>query len=186
MSRKTLPKFFSDVELDDLLDSRYPAGFRGRRDRALLEVLVATGLRASELLALCWGDVGPDKVFVRHGKGGRQRYVPLTDRAWAALRAVRPTGPGRADPVFLNAWGDPLSRRGLHKIVKGYLRAAGLRGSCHTLRHSLATRLLNRGMNLRSVQAILGHAWVTTTQVHTHLATDALVDQYRRAMGGAA
>ena len=186
MARKTLPKFFSDVELDNLLQARYPAGYRGRRDRALLEVLVATGLRASELLALRWADVSPDRVFVSRGKGGRQRYVPLTPSAWDALRAIRPAVPGPLDPVFLNAWGDPLSRRGLGKIVKGYIRAAGLRGSCHTLRHSLATRLLNRGLNLRSVQAILGHAWITTTQVYTHCATDALVDQYQRAMGGAA
>lgn len=183
MASKVLPKFFSEAELDSLLSSRFPAGPAGQRDRALLEVLAATGLRASELLALRWGDVTPDHVFVRRGKGGSQRYVPLASRAWSALRAIKPSEAKKPDPVFLNAWGAPLSRRGLGLLVKRYIRAAGLRGSPHTLRHSLATRLLNRGMNLRSVQAVLGHAFITTTQVYTHCATAILVDQYRQALG---
>lgn len=183
MASKVLPKFFSEADLENLLSLPFPATPAGHRDRALLEVLAATGLRASELLALRWGDVKPDRVFVRHGKGDRQRYVPLASRAWAALRAIRPDKVRGSDPVFLNAWGDPLSRRGLGLLVKRFIRAAGLRGSPHTLRHSLATRLLNRGMNLRSVQAVLGHVFLSTTQVYTHCATDALVSQYRQALG---
>lgn len=183
MASKVLPKFFTETDLDNLLSLSFPATPMGHRDRALLEVLVATGLRASELLALRWDDVDPDKVFVRRGKGGRQRYVPLASRAWAALRAIKPAGARGSDSVFLNAWGAPLSRRGLGLLVKRSIRAAGLRGSPHTLRHSLATRLLNRGMNLRSVQTVLGHAFITTTQVYTHCATNVLVAQYRQALG---
>lgn len=183
MPTKALPKYLDEVQLDLLLSSKYHRGFRGRRDKAVLECLVATGLRASELLALRWCDVRPDHVFVHRGKGGRQRYVPMASRAWEALRGIRPDDPRPGDRVFLNAWGKPLSRRGLSLIVKGYLRKALLPGSCHTLRHSLATRLLNRGMNLRAVQAILGHANVSTTQVYTHCATAALIGQYKQALG---
>lgn len=135
MARLILPRFFSEAELARLLESRYPPGPRGRRDRAILELMAATGLRASEVLALRWGEVTRETVFVRLGKGGKQRYVPLSKRAWEAVEAVRPAGVRRQEAVFRNAWGQPLSRRGLARIVKGYILAAGLQGSCHTLRH---------------------------------------------------
>jgi integrase/recombinase XerD len=177
--RSSLPRFFTEEQIQKLL--ALPG--LSPRDRAILEVLVATGLRASELLALVFEDVAPDCVFVRHGKGGRQRFVPLSKRAFEALGPLLARCLTPDDSVFVNAWGAPLSRRGLHDIVKAHLRASGLKGSCHTLRHSLATNLLNRGLDLRSVQAILGHADLDTTSVYLHCATKRLCDDYQRVWG---
>lgn len=179
---RSLPKVFDESEVSRLLALAFPPTPVGLRDRALLEVLLATGLRASEVLDLRYGDVRSDRVFVRCGKGGRQRWVPLAGRAWQALSGVIPARPRASEPVFRNAWGAPLSRRGLFEIVRSHLRAVRLRGNLHKFRHTFATRLLNRGVNLRSVQVMLGHADITTTSVYLHTAVDGLCAEYQRAM----
>lgn len=182
-SPRTLPKFFNEAQIQVLLASRYPNGYRGRRDRAILETMLATGLRASEVTNLRWGDVAEDRVFVRYGKFGKQRWVPLNRRAAEAIEAIRPRNPGHEHAVFLLPSGRPLGRRCLSRVVQPYLKAAGLKGSCHTLRHSFATRLLNRGMNLRAIQLLLGHQRIETTALYLHCATDRLVAEYRAVMG---
>lgn len=181
---RILPRFFTEAELDRLL-SVLPRGDRPLevRDRAILELLVATGLRASELCSLQVGDLRDQVVFVRCGKGGRQRYVPISSRAWAAVLAHVPPGARAGDAVFSSAFGRVLTRRALHKIVAGYIHAAGLDGSTHTTRHGFATKALNRGMNLRTVQALLGHASITTTALYLGTAVEALKADYAKAMG---
>lgn len=178
---RVLPKFFDDTQLTRLL-AAVPEGDHPIlvRDRAILELLVATGLRASELCALQVGDVGEAYLFVRCGKGGRQRYVPMARRAWDAVSRLVPRGAAPGDALFVNAIdGQCLTRRGLHKIVKHYLRAAGLKGSTHTIRHAAATHWLNRGMNIRAVQVMLGHSSLATTSVYLSLALDGLVRDFR-------
>jgi len=173
-----LPGFFTEDQVQILLDL---AGL-STRDRAILEVLVATGLRASELLALDAGDVRDDLVHVRHGKGDKARFVPLSARARKAVEPLLDRCADEHSPVFVNAWGDRLSRRGLHRIVAAHLRKAGLKGSLHTLRHTAATRWINHGVGLRSVQAMLGHSDLSTTAVYLGVATDKLVAEVRRCL----
>jgi site-specific recombinase XerD len=175
----SLPRFFTVKQILTLLS--LPG--LSERDQAILEVLVCTGLRASELLALNFEDIRADCILVRAGKGGRQRFVPFAKRAKVALLPLLANCQAPDDPVFKNAWGHRLTRRGLHIIVKSHLKSAGLEGSCHTLRHSLATNLLNRGLDLRSVQAILGHADLKTTSVYLHCATDRLCADYKKVWG---
>jgi integrase/recombinase XerD len=179
---RVLPRFFTEAELDRLLGV-LPVGDRplAVRDRAILELLVATGLRASELCSLQVGDLRDQVVFVRCGKGGRQRYIPVSRRAWAAVQALIRPGAGPGEALFRSAFGRVLTRRALHKIVAGYVEAAGLSGSTHTTRHAFATRALNRGLNLRTVQALLGHASITTTALYLGTAVDALKADYARA-----
>ncbi len=161
----------------------------GLRDRALLEVLYACGLRASEALALRVDDVNLGAGYVTAmGKGSRQRLVPMGAQAlhWMRLylRTARPRFVKRADPgtLFLNRSGRPLSRQSLWGLLKKSARRAGVRAavSPHTLRHSFASHLLERGADLRSVQAMLGHADISTTQIYTHLSSSAVRDMYRK------
>jgi integrase/recombinase XerD len=160
---------------------------KGRRDRAIIGLLCATGVRASELCGLRVRDVRSTLVFVRRAKFGAQRWVPLSARAWAAVQAyleLHPAGPDEA--LFRSLRGQALGRRDLHKIVTGYSRELDLRGpGVHVLRHSFATRALNRGVSLRSVQVMLGHRQLETTAVYLGVATDALVAEYQRCLGGA-
>jgi len=162
---------------------------RGLRDRALLELLYATGLRASECLGLRLEDVNLTAGYViGTGKGRKQRLVPLGDEAaeWLSryLAEVRPHDTRRreCDRVFVNARGRPLSRQSLWVIVRGAARAAGVgqRVSPHTLRHSFASHLLEGGADLRAVQAMLGHADIATTQIYTHLASATVRKMYDR------
>jgi integrase/recombinase XerD len=190
-----LPSVLTREEVALLL--RQPAGSQplALRDRALLEVMYACGLRASEATALALGDVDLDEGLLRaRGKGSKERIVPVGRVAVAALRVWcergRPpllTGngahpPRAADPttLFLNHRGRPLTRQGLYKIVQGHARRAGLaeRMSPHTLRHTFATHLLAGGCDLRSLQDMLGHADLATTQIYTHLSAERLKDVY--------
>ncbi len=146
------------------------------RDRALLELLYSCGLRASELVALDWSDVevGVGVVRVVHGKGGKQRVVPVAEAAERALTAYRTGWRLRRlddDAVFLNQRGRRLSVRSVGRIVDRYLRAAGLalKTGPHALRHSFATHLLESGADLRAIQEMLGHASISTTQRYTHV-----------------
>src|ERR1700710_2889713 len=160
------------------------------RDRALLEVMYACGLRASETIGLELADIEMEEGFLRaRGKGSKERLVPLGRQAIAAinayLRGGRPKLIGeRHEPkLFVNFRGGPLTRQGLYKIVQRHARDAGLGGrmSPHTLRHSFATHLLAGGCDLRAVQEMLGHADIATTQMYTHLSGDRLKEVYFQA-----
>ncbi len=160
------------------------------RDRALLEVLYACGLRASEAIGLEVGDVDLRAGVLRaRGKGAKERMVPVGREAVGALGAYlergRPALVGAHDErhVFVNRRGGGLTRQGLYKVVQRHARAAGLaeRMSPHTLRHTFATHLLAGGCDLRSLQEMLGHADIATTQIYTHLSAERLKDVYREA-----
>jgi integrase/recombinase XerD len=160
------------------------------RDRALLELMYACGLRASEAVGLELGDVDLEDGLLRaRGKGAKERIVPVGRQALAALGIYlergRPQLVGiKPQPrLFVNRRGDGLSRQGLHMIVRRNARAAGLecRISAHTLRHTFATHLLAGGCDLRSLQEMLGHADLATTQVYTHLSAERLKDVYFEA-----
>ena len=176
---KTLPKFLSAEEVDRLLQSPDTTQPRGIRDRALIELLYATGLRVSEMVNLRQQDLNLESGFLTCiGKGRKQRLVPVGDEASAWLtRYVREARPAllkkRSSPrLFVNArGGSALTRVGLWKIVKEYGKQAGVRSalSPHVLRHSFATHLLEHGADLRAIQMMLGHSDLSTTQIYTHV-----------------
>ena len=173
-----LPKFLSIDEVDALIAAPDTSTPLGVRDRTLIEVLYATGLRVSELVGLRVVDVHADEGYVRClGKGRKERVVPLGDAAAGWVRRyVRETRPPRlrgrtASWLFVNARGGRLSRVGFWKILKEHGARAGVRAalSPHVLRHSFATHLLDRGADLRAIQSMLGHADLSTTQIYTHV-----------------
>jgi integrase/recombinase XerD len=177
---QVLPKYLSVDDVDALIAQPDVSTPRGLRDRALIELLYATGLRVSELLNLRPADLNLDASFLTcTGKGDKQRVVPIGDEAgrWVAryIRDGRKALLGkRPSPrLFVNArgGGPGLTRVGFWKILKGYARQAGLKASLspHTLRHSFATHLLERGADLRAIQMMLGHADLSTTQIYTHV-----------------
>jgi integrase/recombinase XerD len=187
---KKLPQVLNYSEVQKLLAAPRGGEPTALRDRALLEVMYACGLRASETIGLELSDVDLHEGFLRaRGKGSKERLVPLGRQAIAAvsayLRGGRPKLVGeRHEPkLFVNFRGGPLSRQGLYKIVQRHARAAGLAGqmSPHTLRHSFATHLLAGGCDLRAVQEMLGHADIATTQMYTHLSGQQLKDVYFKA-----
>jgi integrase/recombinase XerD len=174
---RTLPKYLTADQVEALLAAPDDSP-RGRRDRAMLETLYATGLRVSELVSLRLTDVNLDLGFVRvTGKGGKQRLVPLGSKAQEALRdylsAPRPQLlKGRASPhLFVTARGAAMTRQAFWMLLRRYGRQAGIfqKLSPHVLRHSFATHLLEGGAGLRSVQAMLGHADISTTEIYTHV-----------------
>ena len=176
---KALPSFLSEEEVDGLLGMPDVSTPRGLRDRALIELLYATGMRVSELLSLRPADLNLEASYLTcTGKGSKQRIVPIGDQAaeWIRqyTREARPRLLGtRSSPrLFINARGGTgLSRVGFWTVLKAYGRRAGLGGrlSPHVLRHSFATHLLDRGADLRAIQMMLGHADVSTTQIYTHV-----------------
>jgi integrase/recombinase XerD len=182
-----LPRVLSRDEVMRLLGQPRGTDPRALRDRALLEVMYACGLRASEAVALELSDVDLEEGVLRaRGKGSKERIVPIGGEAVGALRAYcrrgRPlqAAGGSEARLFLNRRGAGLTRQGLYKIVQGHARRAGLehKMSPHTLRHTFATHLLAGGCDLRSVQEMLGHADLATTQVYTHLSAERLKDAY--------
>lgn len=180
---RSLPKFLTEAQMVALVQAPDPFSREGLRDRALLAMLCATGLRASELCALMPGDVKPDLVFVRAGKFGHQRYVPLSPAAYQALNAYLKRYPAeRGVPLFRTGPGRPLTRRRLHKIVDRYCLALRISRGVHTLRSSAATRWLNRGIGINSVRVMLGHARIATTAIYLGVATNALIAEYRRCL----
>jgi integrase/recombinase XerD len=159
------------------------------RDRAIMETLYSTGLRRMELVRLRLRDVSLDggTVVVRGGKGRRDRIVPLGLRAAASidryLREVRPllqSGLDRGE-VFLTDYGEPFRRNRLGDRMHRYVARAGLPGACHVFRHACATHMLDNGADIRFIQAILGHADLSTTQIYTHVSIERLQEVYRRA-----
>jgi len=198
-----LPRVLSIEEVLALLERVAPAGPLGERDLAMFELLYGCGLRASELLGLRYGDVDLEAGLVRCvGKGDKERIVPMGGAAAGALTRYLRDGRrtllrGRRRPeLFLNARGAPLTRQGLDYLLRRYLRKAGLLGkaSAHTFRHSFATHLLAGGADIRSVQEMLGHANVATTQLYTHVTVEHLREVFlethprarRRRVGTAA
>jgi integrase/recombinase XerD len=187
---RPLPKVLGYSEVKRLLDSVSGGDPADLRDRAILEVMYGCGLRASETVGLEVGSIDLERGFLRaHGKGSKERIVPVGREAVAAvrryLRSGRPELAGGSDvrALFLNQRGGPLTRQGLYKVIQGRARAVGLaeRMSPHTLRHSFATHLLSGGCDLRSVQEMLGHADVATTQIYTHLSADRIKEVYFEA-----
>jgi integrase/recombinase XerD len=185
-SRK-LPQVLSRDEVARLLEQPTGTDPATLRDRALLEVMYACGLRASEATGLEMSDIDLEAGVLRaRGKGNKERLVPIGSTAAAALTAYlkrgRPRLAGdRLQPkLFLNHRGGGLTRQGLYKIVQRHARSAGLASkmSPHTLRHTFATHLLAGGCDLRSLQEMLGHADIATTQLYTHLSADRLKDVY--------
>ncbi len=174
----SLPKFLSTDEVDLLMAQPDPGSPAGLRDKALLELLYATGMRVSELVGLRPTDVNLSAGYLTClGKGGKQRLVPIGDEAASWVERYQRGGrpaivKKKTTPrLFVNLRGGPLSRVGFWKILKGYGRRAGLRRdlSPHVLRHSFATHLLERGADLRAIQMMLGHADLSTTQIYTHI-----------------
>ncbi len=182
----TLPKFLSLDEVETLLRQPDEGSSSGIRDKAMLELLYATGLRVSELVSLKINDVNlEDGFLICRGKGGKERVVPLGSPAVKAIRRyldnVRPKLVKRTtDALFLTSWGGSFTRQGFWKRLKIYAKKAGLASkvSPHTLRHSFATHLLERGADLRSVQLMLGHSQITTTQIYTHVSRERLRSIY--------
>jgi integrase/recombinase XerD len=187
---KKLPEVLSYAEVQKLLAQPRGDGPAVARDRALLELMYASGLRASEAIGLEVGDVDLEHGIVRaRGKGSKERLVPVGGKAVAAvrtyLRSARPELVRGRDErkLFLNFRGGKLTRQGLYKIVLRHAESAGLGGrmSPHTLRHTFATHLLTGGCDLRSVQEMLGHADLSTTQLYTHLSGEELKEAYFKA-----
>lgn len=185
-----LPSFLSREEIGRLLDAPPDDTDLGLRDRAMLEMMYGAGLRASEVITIGVGQVQFQVgcLMVR-GKGNKERIVPLhqiaLDRLTAWLEGPRSrllTGKKPVEQVFVNARGGPLSRMGLWKILDKHVKAAGITThvSPHTLRHTFATHLLEGGADLRSVQMMLGHADISTTQVYTHVTTKRLSEVHSR------
>jgi integrase/recombinase XerD len=184
---RTLPKVLSEDQVDALLAAPDTSTPLGLRDRAMLELLYATGLRVSELVGLQLPQLRLDAGFlVAFGKGSKERIVPVGEAAeeWVKrwLRDVRPqVAKGRHQAVFVNYAGEPMTRMGFWKILKGYGVHAGIRDlSPHVLRHSFATHLLEHGADLRAVQTMLGHADISTTQIYTHIHQQRLKSLYDR------
>jgi integrase/recombinase XerD len=185
----SLPKFLSPEEVDALIAQPDVSTARGVRDRAMIELLYATGLRVSELVSLRPGDLHLDEQFINCiGKGSKERIVPIGDEASRWVRAYqsgarRDLLRGRSSPrLFVNARGGPLSRVGFWKLLKQYGRQADVRSSLspHVVRHSFATHLLERGADLRAIQMMLGHADLSTTQIYTHVLEARLRSIYER------
>ncbi len=184
----SLPKFLSVTEVESLLRQPKDTDVHGIRDRAMLELLYATGLRVSELVSLKLNDVNCEDGFLFcRGKGGKERIVPLgSAAAETLLRYLAESRPRfllrDSDFLFLTYRGQPFTRQGFWKVLKKYAGEAKLddKISPHVLRHSFATHLLERGADLRSVQLMLGHSQITTTQIYTHVTRKHLRRIYER------
>lgn len=188
---KKLPTFLDETQVQKLLGAPKGDAFQAVRDRAILETLYSTGCRVSELVAANMDDLDlVSESLTARGKGRKVRLCPLGRCAVSALRAYlehrkrlaeRPRSDRHA--LFLNRAGARLSGRSVGRLLEKYIKQEGLavRASPHTLRHSFATHLLNRGADLRAVQELLGHANLSTTQIYTHVTTERLKEVYDRA-----
>ncbi|WP_048602217.1 site-specific tyrosine recombinase XerD [Rubeoparvulum massiliense] len=186
---KRLPKVLTIEEVDRLLQQPKEIDAMGARDKAMLELLYATGLRVSELISLNVHDVNINMEFVRcMGKGSKERIIPLGSSAIKALQRYterfRPqlVRNRSEEALFLNHHGGRLTRQGFWKIIKQYAESAQITKviTPHTLRHSFATHLLENGADLRAVQEMLGHADISTTQIYTHVTQTRLKEVYQK------
>ncbi len=188
---RKLPHFLTTDEIGRLLDAPPIDDAQGLRDRAILETMYSAGLRVSETVGLNDGDLDEDNGIIRvRGKGRRERLAPIGSfaqdalHAWIRVRRVSPREPqGLQTPVFVNRFGRRLTTRSVGRMLEKYLQQLGLdnRTSPHTLRHSFATHLLDRGADIRSVQELLGHKSLTTTQIYTHVSTAGIREAYEKA-----
>ena len=188
---RSLPKPISIAQARLLLEQPSKLSTpEAKRDRAMLELLYATGMRVSELVSLNLADIDTDGGYVRcFGKGHKERLIPIYRQAALVLKEylteARPHLAHNSEEkaLFLNRRGERLTRQGLWQILKGYAKSAelGTEVTPHTLRHSFATHMLSGGADLRSVQELLGHANISTTQVYTHLTTDHIRRAYEKS-----
>ncbi len=187
--RINLPKFLTNGEIESLLKCPDPTKPLGQRDRAMFEILYATGLRVSELAELKLQQVHLDAGYlVVRGKGDKERLVPMGEWACEALRGYLEGGRVALlrktfhQNVFLNHRAGRISRQGIWKVIKHYAKVCGIQRNLtpHVLRHSFATHLLENGVDLRSLQAMLGHADISTTQIYTHVARTRLKEIHRK------
>ena len=183
---KKLPHFMTLPEIERILETPKPKKAAGIRDRALLELFYATGMRVSEVVTLRQEDMNLESAFLKcRGKGEKERIVPLGQVAIAAIRVYLTKVRSRLPPsefVFVNHGGKSLTRQRLWQLVRQYARTAGIkkRITPHTFRHSFATHLLERGADLRIVQELLGHADISTTQIYTHVSRDHLKSVHQK------
>jgi integrase/recombinase XerC len=188
---RSLPHFLSAEHIGRLLTAPPADTTMGLRDRAILETMYSAGLRVSETVGMNRGDIDFDEGILRiRGKGRKERLAPIGSFAakaletWLAKAKLSPREPaGSLAPVFLNKFGRRLTTRSVARMLEKYLRLAALdeRTSPHSLRHSFATHLLDRGADIRSVQELLGHKSLVTTQIYTHISTTALREVYEKA-----
>jgi integrase/recombinase XerD len=188
---KSLPKPISITQARQLLEETEKRDTpEAKRDKAMLHLLYASGMRVSELVSLNLNDIDTEGGYVRcFGKGGKERLIPIHSQAVAALKDYISQGRprlkagGGEEALFLNRRGERLTRQGLWQILKGHAKSAnlGVEITPHTLRHSFATHMLSGGADLRSVQELLGHANISTTQVYTHLTTEHVRRAYEKS-----
>ncbi len=188
---RNLPHFLSSDDLARLLHAPPGGTVMGLRDRAILETMYSAGLRVSEVVGLNESDLDlAGEVLRIRGKGRKERLAPVGSyaaralRRWLAARTVSAKEPaGALSPVFVNKFGRRLTTRSVARMLEKHLRQSGLdrRTTPHSLRHSFATHLLDRGADIRSVQELLGHKSLVTTQIYTHVSTAGLREAYERA-----
>lgn len=187
---KVLPKYLTIEEVERLMAAPDVTTPNGCRDKAMLELLYASGLRVTELITLRLSDISFEMAYVRcFGKGAKERVIPLGKYALQALeRYINVCRPKvmnnwQTDILFLNKSGNGLTRQGFWKIIKKYGQEAGITADLtpHVLRHSFATHLLSNGADLRAIQEMLGHADIATTQIYTHLLGEQMLEVYKEA-----
>ncbi len=186
---RKLPEVLTNKEVDLFLDQPDPRDPKGCRDKAMLELLYATGIRVSELIGLDLEHVNLSVGFIRCSSRGKERIIPIYPAAVRALTdyidRVRPQMIERPDEkaLFVNMGGERMSRQGFWKIIKHYQEKAGIQKDVtpHTLRHSFAAHLLENGADLRSIQEMLGHADISSTQIYAQLVSQKLKDVYNKA-----
>ncbi len=186
---RKLPEILTGQEVELFLEQPQCVDAKGYRDRAMLELLYATGIRVSELIGLNVGDVNLSAGFIRCSSRGKDRIVPLYSAAVAALseylKDYRPRMVlyPREQALFVNMSGERMSRQGFWKIIKHYQETAQIKKEItpHTLRHSFAAHLLENGADLRSIQEMLGHADISSTQIYSHMIKQKLQDVYHKA-----
>ncbi len=192
-AEKPIPVFLPVDDMFRLLDGIDTGTLSGLRDKAMLEMLYSTGIRVSELAGMNLSDIDPDAGLIRiRGKGFKERIVPVGKRALAALQSYRSAWERQVDPtkpatereaVFLGDRGKRITPRAVYAVLETWVRRCGIlfRISPHKIRHSFATHLLDAGAGLRSVQEMLGHKSLSTTQKYTHVSIDRLMEVYDRA-----
>ncbi len=187
---KTLPKVLSVDEVVKILEQVDKTDPLGLRNKALLELVYGSGLRVSELLSIKIEDIHINQSYILvHGKGQKERIVPISDMAVVAIRKYMIEGREQlikdfqSNYLFINNQGNALSRQGFFKLLKKLAKDAGVETECspHTLRHSFATHLLENGMDLRTLQTLLGHEDISTTQIYTHISQKRIKEVYLSA-----
>jgi integrase/recombinase XerC len=187
---KRIPKFLTVDEVFALIDTPNADTAAGRRDKAILELLYASGLRVSELVNLKMSDINLDEMIVKvMGKGRKERLVPVGTKACESLKKyldVRPAfaaGSGSDEAVFVNKNGKKISVRSVERMLEKYLKQSGINKNVtpHVLRHTFATHLLNAGADMRGIQELLGHTSLSTTQKYTHIGLEKMMEVYDKA-----